>query len=62
MSKVQNALKKYGLLFATAISFVLFLSHNQHVFRSDYSSDIENYQEKFRKKIDIKLFIQNLIS
>ncbi|MFN5442706.1 MAG: ATP-binding protein [Crocinitomicaceae bacterium] len=52
MSKVQNALKKYGLLFATAISFVLFLSHNQHVFRSDYSSEIENYQEKFRKKID----------
>ena len=52
MSKVKNVLKKYGLLFATAISFVLFLTHNQYVFRSDYSSEIENYQEKFRKKID----------
>ena len=52
MSRFQNVIKKYGLLLATAISFVLFLIHNQYVFRSDFSPEIENYQEKFRKKID----------
>ena len=50
MSRLKVVLKKNGLLLATAFSFILFLTHNQFVFRSDFSSDIENYQEKFRKK------------
>jgi len=52
MSRLKVMLKKNGLLLATAFSFILFLTHNQFVFRSDFTSDIENYQKNFRKKID----------
>ena len=51
MLKLKVILKKNGLLLATAFSFMLFLTHNQFVFRTDFSYDIENYQQKFRKKV-----------
>ena len=50
MKSIKYVLKKYGILLACAFTFVLFLAHNNYVFRSDFSSEIENYQSKFRQK------------
>ena len=58
MKSIKFVLKKYGILLACAFTFVLFLAHNNYVFRSDFSSEIENYQSKFRQKIaDLDLFL-----
>ena len=52
MKSVKNVISKYGLLLACGLTFILFLAHNNHVFRTDFSPEIENYQTKFRQKID----------
>lgn len=50
MFRLKKWLKKYGLVAATGVTFLLLIFHSNYVFRRDYTSEIENYQIEFRKK------------
>ena len=49
---MKEIIRKNKYLLLCVISFVVFILHSKSVFKTDFTPEIEAYQQKFRTKVD----------